>query len=72
MAIVTILADKTNVRAKIESTRRTLREMKTTPEGREGRNGVRLDIVSQAGMGAKKRAGRVRPATASGKLVKTV
>jgi hypothetical protein len=57
LAIVTILADKTSVRAKIESTRRTFRDMKTTPEGREGRNGVRLDIVSQVEMRAKKRAG---------------
>lgn len=46
LTIVTILAEKTRVRARIDSARRTFREMKTMPDGREGRNGLILgDIV---------------------------
>jgi hypothetical protein len=45
-AIVTILDEKTSVRTMIDNARRTFREMKTTPDGREGKKGVILGDIA--------------------------
>ena len=49
MAIVTIFAENTNKREIILSALNTLRAIKTTPDGREGRKGLISGIVMTEG-----------------------
>jgi len=57
LAIVTIFAENTNKRDIILIALKTFRAIKTTPDGREGRNGLISGILMRVGSYCKARRG---------------